>query len=196
MTWGQFFVYQGFNERLGWMHTSSNVDNIDEYLESVRRRDGGYFYRYGAEERPLTAKEVTLSYRTAGGMAQRTFTVYRSHHGPIVRAVDGRWVSVRLMDEPVKALMQSWLRTKARDFASFRDVLELHTNSSNNTVYADADGNIAYFHANFVPRRTCASTGTGPSTAAIRRPSGGSAHLRRESEHDQSAGRLGLAHRR
>ena len=153
MTWGQFFVYQGFNERLGWMHTSSNADNIDEYLESVRRRDGGYIYRYGAEERPLTAKEITLSYRTAGGMAQRTFTVYRSHHGPVVRAVDGRWVSVRLMDEPVKALMQSWLRTKARDIASFREALELHTNSSNNTVYADADGNIAYFHANFVPRR-------------------------------------------
>jgi acyl-homoserine-lactone acylase len=31
--------------------------------------------------------------------------------------------------------------------------MELHTNSSNNTIYADADGNIAYFHANFIPRR-------------------------------------------
>jgi acyl-homoserine-lactone acylase len=153
MTWGQFFVYQGFNERLGWMHTSSNVDNIDEYLETVRRRDGGYVYRYGAHERPLAAREIALSYRTAGGMAQRRFTVFRSHHGPIVRAVDGGWVSVRLMDEPVKALMQSWLRTKAKDLASFREVLALHTNSSNNTVYADADGNIGYFHANFVPRR-------------------------------------------
>src|SRR5437762_4996479 len=35
VTWGQFFVYQGFNERAGWMHTSSGVDNIDEYLETV-----------------------------------------------------------------------------------------------------------------------------------------------------------------
>ena len=31
--------------------------------------------------------------------------------------------------------------------------MELHTNSSNNTIYADADGNIAYFHANFIPKR-------------------------------------------
>jgi acyl-homoserine-lactone acylase len=30
VTWGQFFVYQGFNERAGWMLTSSGVDNIDE----------------------------------------------------------------------------------------------------------------------------------------------------------------------
>jgi len=34
LTWGQFFIYQGFNERTGWMHTSSGVDNIDEYLET------------------------------------------------------------------------------------------------------------------------------------------------------------------
>ena len=33
-TWGQFFIYQGFNDRAGWMHTSSGVDNIDEYLET------------------------------------------------------------------------------------------------------------------------------------------------------------------
>src|SRR5262245_38517314 len=29
LTWGQFFIYQGFNDRAGWMHTSSGVDNID-----------------------------------------------------------------------------------------------------------------------------------------------------------------------
>ncbi len=31
--------------------------------------------------------------------------------------------------------------------------MELHTNSSNNTIFADADGDIAYFHSNFIPRR-------------------------------------------
>ena len=35
VTWGQFFVYQGFNDRAGWMHTSSGVDAIDEYVETV-----------------------------------------------------------------------------------------------------------------------------------------------------------------
>ena len=57
------------------------------------------------------------------------------------------------MNEPLKALEQSYARTKAKDLKTFTAVLDLHTNSSNNTVYADADGNIAYFHANFVPRR-------------------------------------------
>ena len=86
-------------------------------------------------------------------MAQKAFTVYRTHHGPIVREADGKWVSVRLMQEPLKALTQSYSRTKANGYQAFRESMELHTNSSNNTIYADADGNIAYFHSNFIPKR-------------------------------------------
>ncbi|MDQ3556258.1 MAG: penicillin acylase family protein [Gemmatimonadota bacterium] len=154
VTWGQFFIYQGFNERLGWMHTSSGVDVVDEFLETVVERDGHLFYRYGAEERPITTSTLTVPYRTVdGGMARRTFTVYRTHRGPIVREADGKWVSVALMNRPVEALSQSYLRTKARDYRSFREVMELKANSSNNTIYADADGVIAYFHPQFIPRR-------------------------------------------
>jgi acyl-homoserine-lactone acylase len=152
-TWGQFFIYQGFNERAGWMHTSSGVDNIDEYLETIVKKADGVYYKYGAEERRVTATKISIPYKTATGTSSREFTVYRTHHGPIVREVDGRWVSVRLMQDAVKALMQSYGRTKAIGYKSFRQIMELHTNSSNNTVFADADGNIAYFHSNFIPRR-------------------------------------------
>ena len=153
VTWGQFFVYQGFNEGSGWMHTSSGVDNIDEYLETVVERDGSYFYSYGDEERPVTAQEITIPYRADNGMAERQFTVYRTHHGPVVRQADGQWVSVSFMEEPMNALNQSYSRTKARNYEEFYETMELHTNSSNNTVFADAEGTIAYFHANFIPRR-------------------------------------------
>jgi acyl-homoserine-lactone acylase len=152
-TWGQFFIYQGFNDRLGWMHSSTGADAVDEYAETVVRKNDRLFYRYGHEERPLVTGRITVPYRTATGMAARTFTVYRTHHGPIVRSADGKWISVRLMEKPVEALSQSFLRTKARTLAAYRQVMELHANSSNNTVYADADGHIAYFHPQFVPRR-------------------------------------------
>jgi acyl-homoserine-lactone acylase len=153
LTWGQFFIYQGFNDKAGWMHTSSGVDNIDEYLETVTKKENGVFYKVGNDERPMTMKKVVVPYKTPTGMAQREFTVYRTHRGPIVRQAEGKWVSVRLMEEPVKALTQSYSRTKARGLADYKTVMELHTNSSNNTLYADADGNIAYFHSNFVPKR-------------------------------------------
>ena len=153
LTWGQFFIYQGFNDRAGWMHTSSGVDNIDEFAETIVQKDGKPFYKYGAEERPVQTSTIIVPYKTANGIAKREFTIYRTHHGPIVRELNGKWVSVRLMQDPMKALMQSCSRTKARSYKAFRDSLELHTNSSNNTIYADADGTIAYFHSNFIPKR-------------------------------------------
>jgi acyl-homoserine-lactone acylase len=153
ITWGQFFIYQGFNATAGWMHTSSNADVVDEYAESVTTAGGGLVYAYGGGTRPVTSKHVTLRYKTAEGMKARDFTLYFTHHGPVVREVSGKWIAVRLMNEPVKALTQSYTRTKARNYREFRATMALHTNSSNNTIYADAEGNIAYLHANFVPRR-------------------------------------------
>ena len=153
VTWGQFFVYQGFNETAGWMHTSSGVDAVDDYLETIVKRDNRFFYKYGGEERPLVSKEITVPYKTADGMAEKKFTVYYSHHGPIIREQNGKWVSIQLMQEPLKALTQSFFRTKAKNYKSFRHTMELKANSSNNTIFADADGNIAYFQGNFIPRR-------------------------------------------
>jgi acyl-homoserine-lactone acylase len=152
-TWGQFFLYQGFNEHAGWMHTSSGVDAVDEYLETVTKKGNGFAYKYGNEERPVASSEITLTYKTDGGMAQRTFTVYRTHHGPVVRENGGKWVAIRIMQEPIKALEQSYLRTKAKDYKSYLKTMDLQANSSNNTIFADSDGDIAYFHGNFIPRR-------------------------------------------
>ena len=152
-TWGQFFIYQGFNDRLGWMHTSNGADVIDEYLLPVVQKPSGPAYRYGAEERPFTAKRIVLPYKSGTAVAERVVTAYFSHHGPVVRATDGRWVAVKMMNDPVPALTQSYRRTKARTYVEFTEVMALRTNTSNNTVYADADVNIAYFHGNFVPRR-------------------------------------------
>src|SRR3954465_7131168 len=68
LTWGQFFIYQGFNDRAGWMHTSSGVDNIDEYLETVTKKGDGFTYRYGTEDRAIVAKKISVPYKTATGM--------------------------------------------------------------------------------------------------------------------------------
>ena len=162
VTWGQFFVYQGFNRTAGWMHTSSGVDNIDEFLETVVRNGGRYYYRHGGQDLPLTVRTITVPYRTATGTARRTFTAYFTRHGPVVRKIGDRWVSISLMQSPLRALTQSYSRTKAKGYAEFRRIMELHTNSSNNTVFADAAGNIAYFHSNYIPRRDTSFDWTQP----------------------------------
>ncbi len=146
VTWGQFFIYQGFNATAGWMHTSSGVDNIDEFLETA----------------PLPSRRITVPFKTDSGMARKAFTIYYSRHGPVVRKEGDRLVSISLMSSHVNALIQSYSRTKARDFAAFRKIMDLHTNSSNNTVFADARGTIAYLHSNYIPRRDTAFDWTRP----------------------------------
>jgi acyl-homoserine-lactone acylase len=154
-TWGQFFIYQGFNPHAGWMHTSSGIDVVDEFAEKVERRGRRFCYRYGSQCRPLGVRPITIRYRTAEGrFATRSFTTYRTHHGPVVREADGRWISFAMMDKPVEALQQSYLRTKTVDLRSFLRVADrFKANSSNNTLFADDKGEIAYLHPQFVPRR-------------------------------------------
>ena len=171
VTWGQFFVYQGFNDHTGWMHTSSGVDAVDEYMETVSKKGDGFVYRYGSQERPVVATKIIVPYKTDAGMAKKEFTVYRTQHGPVIREANGKWVAISLMQEPVKALTQSYTRTKAKDYKSFRQTMELHANSSNNTIFADGGGDIAYFHGNFIPKRdpkfdwTKPVDGSDPATA-------------------------------
>ncbi|HUP67851.1 MAG TPA: penicillin acylase family protein [Sphingomicrobium sp.] len=154
-TWGQFFVYQGFNAHAGWMHTSSGVDSVDEFAETIERKRGtNPCSRYRGQCRPLGVRPVTIRYRMADGrLGSRTFRTWRTHHGPIVRAANGRWIAFAMMDRPVEALQQSFGRTKAKDLESFLKIANLKANSSNDTIFADDKGEIAYLHPQFVPRR-------------------------------------------
>ncbi|MFD1612877.1 penicillin acylase family protein [Sphingomonas tabacisoli] len=154
-TWGQFFIYQGFNEKVGWMHTSSNADNVDDFVEIIVRGPKGLSYRYGNEIRPLLTRVEPIRFRRPDGtLATRSFTTFRTHHGPIVRSEGGKWIATALMNRPVEAIQQSWLRTKAADLASFRQVgATYQANSSNITIFAGAKGETAWLYPQFMPRR-------------------------------------------
>lgn len=153
VTWGQFFVYQGFNEHNGWMHTSSYTDVMDEFVETVIAIDDQLFYTYGEELRPVIKKQITLNYADGDSTLEKTFTFYRTHHGPVTHRTNGKLTATGMNWNPSKALQQSFLRTKTTSHDEFLKVMDLRTNSSNNTVYADADGNIALYQGNFIPKR-------------------------------------------
>jgi acyl-homoserine-lactone acylase len=152
VTWGQFFVYQGFNEHCGWMHTSSSTDAIDEYLEIISGNNP-YTYQFEGKQKPVSQKNIVLNFIKNGKIAQRSMTVFYTHHGPVTGSQNNNWITTSLMNNPLEALQQSYLRTKATGFKSFEKVMNLRTNSSNNTMFADQDGNIGYWQGNFIPKR-------------------------------------------
>ncbi len=153
VTWGQFFIYQGFNEHCGWMHTSSYSDVADTYQEKTARRGGLLIYEYENAVMPVIQKKIALKYLEKGVLINKTITAYFTHHGPIMAKRNGYWISVRAKNRAVNGLIQSWQRTKSNNFDDFKKSMEMLANTSNNTVYADDKGNISYWHGNFMPRR-------------------------------------------
>jgi acyl-homoserine-lactone acylase len=153
VTWGQLFVYQGFNEHCGWMHTSGYSDVADMYEEQVVKKGNALFYKYNNALRPVKRQVVTLRYRDGNTIKTRSITTYATHHGPIMASYSGKWISVKANNRSMNSLIQSWQRTKANGFEAFKKNMELLSNCSNNTVFADDQGNIAYWHGNFIPRR-------------------------------------------
>ena len=153
VTWGQFFVYQGFNPWCGWMHTSNKTDVADLYIEKITTKDGKRYYQYDGKQLPLVEKNILVKYIENGVLKERRFVAAYTGHGPIMGKRDGQFLSVKAVNRDIKGLQQSWLRTKAKGYDDFKNVMELRSNGSNNTVFADAQGNIAYWHGNFMPRR-------------------------------------------
>ena len=153
VTWGQMFVYQGFNDYCGWMHTSCNVDVADVYAEKITKNGNKYFYEYDKQLKPVTEKKISISYKDGDGLKTKIFTTYYTHHGPIMAKRNDQWISLKSYNRSMTSLIQSWKRTKAKGFEDYKKTMDLRANTSNSTVFADNKGNIAYWHGNFVPVR-------------------------------------------
>jgi acyl-homoserine lactone acylase PvdQ len=154
VTWGQFFVYQGFNSHCGWMHTSSYADVGDLYSEKVIKAGGKWFYEYEGENREVTSRKIIIGVKKENRIEKKTITGFYTHHGPILGGMDGKWLALKANNRSLNALLESWLITKANTFSEFKHVMgELLSNATNNTVYADDQGNIAFWYGNFMPKR-------------------------------------------
>ncbi len=162
VTWGQFFIYQGFNAHCGWMHTSSNADVADLYAEKVQKRNGRWFYEYDGRLRPVITRRLVLCQKEGNALKQIVKTGYYTHHGPVMGSRNGRWLALRACNRSYNALLESWLITKAANFNQYKKAMNLLANTTNNTVYADDKGNVAFWYGNFVPRRNAALDWTQP----------------------------------
>ncbi|MBD1386037.1 penicillin acylase family protein [Mucilaginibacter rigui] len=153
VTWGQFFIYQGFNQHCGWMHTSSYADVGDLYAEKVTKKDGKWFYEYDGKLKPVTTRQLKLNIKQGDAHVTRNITAYYTHHGPVIAGKDGKWLALKHNNRSYKALLESWQITKANSMAEYKRAMSLLSNTSNNTVYADDKGNIAFWYGNFMPKR-------------------------------------------
>ena len=153
VTWGQFFIYQGFNEYCGWMHTSNNVDVADMYAETITGGTNNLEFLHDNIKAKVFKKNISINYKKGNMLQNKMITGLYTFHGPLMAYRDNQYISVQSSNRMMNGLIQSWQRTKAKGLADYTRTMELKGNTSNSTVFADNKGNIAYWHGNFVPIR-------------------------------------------
>ncbi|QPV65135.1 penicillin acylase family protein [Halosimplex litoreum] len=140
------FVVIGENDAGAWGFTNAGADVLDTY--TYETRDGEY--RDGDEWRAFETEERTIE--VAGG-DDRTVTVRKSVHGPVLER-EGRRVGVAwtgLQASRTAIAVHELDRSQGREAALA--ALSKFDTPTQNAVYADRDGNTAYWVTGLIPVR-------------------------------------------
>lgn len=151
---GQFNIFQGFNENLGWMHPITLSDAKDLYAESIVSKNGSYFYQYNGDLLPVDTAHITVKYKDGDTLNSKTFVTYYTHHGPVVSGTANEWITLKSLSANIDLLSMHWKKMKTKNFKQFNEVMNKRVMVGNNILYADKDGNYGYWHGNFVPVKT------------------------------------------
>jgi penicillin amidase len=158
-------VIVGHNGHVAWGFTNGYPDVQDLYVERLRRADAGRV-QYSYCDQWLDA-EVRVERIAVKGAVPVTQEVIVTRHGPIINALapgladdpstvltDGQALALRWTAlEPGRSIEAVRGMNRAHTCAEFREALRYWTAPVQNTVYADAQGDIGYSYPGLVPIR-------------------------------------------
>ena len=156
----------GYGERTVWGLTTGESSTIDSFIVELDPAND-HRYLYKGEYRDMECRTETVDYRTSSngvpnvsepepGNNSVDVEVCRTVHGPVVaRSADkkfARSVQYAMWKREVETIeaVHDWNRVDT--FPEFYAAMAKAT-WNENTMYADADGNIAYFHPGLHPWR-------------------------------------------
>lgn len=144
------YIGLGHNERVAWAMTTGGPDTADVYELTLHAEDPG-LYLYDGEWRRMTSREVTLEVRET---PPQKFTLWSSHHGPVVAWKDGKAYAARSAYAEEVQGSEAWYELNfARDYRGAVAALNALQVFPQNVMVADTDGNIYYQRTGRVPRR-------------------------------------------
>lgn len=187
-------VIHGYNRRIAWGSTNNLVDVTDTFSEQVIPDAGspsGLSTLFKGVPEPLIPIPETFRANrggsvdvipAGGSIPAATLVMPRRDGGPIIsfNPTTGAALSVQYVGfGPTQETEAFLMINRARDLGDFKAALQRFDVGSQNFVYADVDGNIAYFTTGEVPVREDlqASTVNGVPPWFVRNGQGGNEWL-------------------
>jgi acyl-homoserine-lactone acylase len=147
----------GFNNSLGWAHTSNGLDGADLYEIDLIDAD---HYRFDGKTTPLETRTKTLLVKASdGSLERRQMTAAYTRHGPVLRRQGSKAFAYRSTRTLYPLLFkQYWEMVTATDLSEFQRALRRMQLPLFNIVYADRAGHIMFRWNGLLPRRGLGDT--------------------------------------
>ena len=152
----------GYGKRVAWGVTTGNSKTIDSFIETTRTSGGRLEYLHQGVWKPAACRSEVVRYRAAQSgvpagppVLTQTVQVCRTVHGPIVASAGehARSVQYAMFGRELETINGILAWNRADNLAQFEAGMRMVT-WNENTIYADADGHIAYWHPGLFPRRS------------------------------------------
>jgi acyl-homoserine-lactone acylase len=152
---GDYWIWSGFNANVGWAHTNSGVDFIDVFLEKFDHPTDTLMYRYGDTYKRAKIVTNTILYKSDSTIIEKVFNFITTDRGPVVAKRGDFYVTVKIStgSQP-DYITQCWRKMRATNLKEFQSAMDTRAIAYPNTMYADRNGNIAYWHGNAVAKRS------------------------------------------
>ncbi|MDA3823782.1 MAG: penicillin acylase family protein [Bacteroidales bacterium] len=151
---GQPYVIAGHNEDIAWGMTNITIDNLDFYLETINPQDSNQYKLNGRwVDMRIVEEKINIKGEDEPATRINRFT----HRGPVIstfkgvkdKTISAKWIGTDYSNE----LRSVHLFNRASNWDEFRDAAKTFIAVSQNSVYADKEGNIGLQAAGGIPIR-------------------------------------------
>lgn len=146
-------ILHGFNRHLGWANTVNKPDLADVYKLTINPNDNNQYLLDG-EWKDFDVQKAKINVRLWGPFALTvTREILLSEHGPVIEAGHGTYAVRYAGRGEVRQLEQYYRLNKAENFREFQAAMAINALPSINYIYADKEGNVAFYHNAQYPQR-------------------------------------------
>lgn len=147
-------ILHGAGARLGWAFTVNKPDLVDVYALKTDKEKNPTAYYFDGDWRAFERSTAHFRVRLFGPFSLPVRRpVLRSVHGPVFETPNGYLAVAYAGDGDIRAVEQYYRMNRAQSFGEWRAAMAMQALPSLNTVYADYEGNIAYYYNAAIPVR-------------------------------------------